>query len=185
MALHLCLIPSSQCSSKIERAGRTSKDGMALSRVSRFYKSNQISSWFSSMTMKGNTYHIYKQDLSELDMFSRLPVWVALLEQKIGWKVEDDDYVFPYIAPNGILHPKKALSHDQVQCLLMEFCQGAGLVKNFTTHCLRRGGAQHRFIHAPIGKRWSLTVIWWWGRWAEGEQVSCKIIGICCYSSKG
>jgi hypothetical protein len=168
-ALHLCLIPSSLYSLKIERAGRTSKDGMALSRVSRFYKSNQINNRFSSMTMKGNTYHIYKQDLSELDMFSRLPVWVALLEQKIGRKVEDDDYVFPYIAPNGILHPKKALSHDQVQCLLTEFCQGAGLVKNFTTHCLRRGGAQYRFIHAPIGKRWSLTIIRWWGGWAEGK----------------
>lgn len=37
--------------------------------------------------------------------------------------------------------------------------------------CLRRGGSQYRFMYAPIGKRWSLSIIRWWGGWAAGEQV--------------
>jgi hypothetical protein len=26
-------------------------------------------------------------------------------------------------------------------------------------------------MKAPIGQRWSLTIVRWWGGWAEGEQV--------------
>jgi hypothetical protein len=47
--------------------------------------------------------------------------------------------------------------------------KGAG---TFTTHCFRRGGAQYRFMYAPIGEHWSLARIRWWGGWAEGEHVS-------------
>lgn len=27
-------------------------------------------------------------------------------------------------------------------------------------------------MFAPLGKRWPLTIIWWWGGWAVGEHVS-------------
>lgn len=65
------------------------------------------------------------------------------------------------------------MSHDIVQSLLMEFAVGAGLDIEITTHSLRRGGAQYRFMFAPLGQHWSLRVVQWWGGWAIGEKVSC------------
>lgn len=104
-------------------------------------------------------------------MFSYLTVWRKIYRQRLGREFEADDYVFPYIAPNGVIHSKKPMSHDLVQDYINEFASGANINKIFTTHCLRRGGSQYRFMFAPIGKRWSLSIIRWWGGWAEGEQV--------------
>ena len=52
--------------------------------------------------------------------------------------------------------------------------QKAGIdgAEHFTTHCFRRGGAQYRFMFAPVGQRWTLARIRWWGGWAQGEHVS-------------
>ncbi|KAK7059511.1 hypothetical protein R3P38DRAFT_2758932 [Favolaschia claudopus] len=65
---------------------------------------------------------------------------------------------------------KKPMTHDHAQELINKFALGAKINKTFTTHCLRRGGSQYRFMFAPIGKRWSLSIIRWWGGWAVGEQ---------------
>ena len=104
-------------------------------------------------------------------MSTHLPRWKALLEAQIGRKLEADDFLFPYIAPNGLIHIKRAMSYSSLQALLTKFSQGAGVEKHYTTHCFRRGGAQYRFMFAPIGKRWSLSRIRWWGGWAVGEHV--------------
>ncbi|KAJ7269579.1 hypothetical protein C8J57DRAFT_1322398 [Mycena rebaudengoi] len=61
--------------------------------------------------------------------------------------------------PNGTIHSKKPMPHDTAQDLINEFTAGAMIDKIFTTHCLRRGGAQYRFMFAPIGKRWSLSIV--------------------------
>lgn len=98
--------------------------------------------------------------------------WITFLEARLGRKLEDDDFIFPYLAPNGALHPKRSMSYDTVQNILTEFSVGAGLKALYTTHCFRRGGAQYRFMHAPLGKRWSLSTVRWWGGWAVGEHVS-------------
>jgi hypothetical protein len=45
----------------------------------------------------------------------------------------------------------------------------AGLKGRYTSHCTRRGGAQHRFMFAK--RRWILTNLKWWGGWAPGESV--------------
>ena len=29
-------------------------------------------------------------------------------------------------------------------------------------------------MYAPVGERWSLAVVHWWGGWAEGENVSIQ-----------
>jgi hypothetical protein len=120
---------------------------------------------------KGNIYDIYEQDITEIDMSTHLPRWKALLEAGIGRELEADDFLFPYIAPNGVIHIKRAMSYSSLQVLLTKFSQGAGVEKHYTTHCFRRGGAQYRFMFAPIGKRWSLSRIRWWGGWAVGEHV--------------
>jgi hypothetical protein len=105
-------------------------------------------------------------------MYTHVLAWRKLYQSRLGRDFKPDDYVFPYIAPNGVIHPKKPMSHDLVQDYINEFAADAEIDKIFTTHCLRRGGAQYRFMFAPIGKRWSLSIIRWWGGWAEGEQVS-------------
>jgi hypothetical protein len=107
-------------------------------------------------------------------MSTHLPRWKAFLEAQIERKLEDDDFLFPYMAPNGIIHMKRAMSYTTLQILLTDFSRGAGVMTHFTTHSFRRGGAQYRFMFAPIGKRWSLSRIRWWGGWAVGEHVRRK-----------
>ncbi|KAF8199486.1 hypothetical protein BJ912DRAFT_921906 [Pholiota molesta] len=54
-----------------------------------------------------------------------------------------------------------------------QFTLGAiGLNKHFTMHSLQQGGAQYQLMFAPLGERWSLSIIHWWGGWAIGEQVN-------------
>ena len=122
--------------------------------------------------MSGNTYHIYEQNIHAMDMFMHLQRWMTVLEHQLGRSLEPDDHLFLYIPSNGLINPKQAMTHEVLQGLLSSFTQQAGLKKHYTTHCLRRGGAQYRFIYAPIGQRWSLMRIRWWGCWAEGEDVS-------------
>lgn len=76
---------------------------------------------------------------------------------------------------NGVVYPLEHISHDTVQNWLDEFTTQAGICHSrgsFSTHCFRRGGAQYRFMHAPVGERWALHVVRYWGGWAEGEHVS-------------
>ena len=106
-------------------------------------------------------------------MYMHLLRWIHVFEGAIGRPLEDDDYLFPYISPNGIINLKQEMTHDYVQGLINELAQGAGLEKYFTTHCLHCGGAQFRLMFAPIQERWTLTKVRWWGGWAEGKHVSC------------
>ncbi|KAF5320260.1 hypothetical protein D9611_011257 [Ephemerocybe angulata] len=118
------------------------------------------------------TYEIYEQpNHREIDMYTHLPRWLNYLSLRLGRPLQREDYVFPYIAPNGVVHPNTPISYDTVQNLLQEFASGAGLKKTLTTHCFRRGGAQYRFMYAPVAERWSLNAIQWWGGWAVGEGV--------------
>jgi len=129
--------------------------------------------WQSNVYLNlGNTYHIYEQTLKPIDMYTHLQSWIDILERELSRKLEPDDYLFPYISPIGVIHPKQAMTHEIVMQLLNEFSVGAGINKHFTTHSLRRGGAQYRFMYAPLGCRWALDRIRWWGGWAEGESVS-------------
>ncbi|KAF6742323.1 hypothetical protein DFP72DRAFT_769187, partial [Ephemerocybe angulata] len=60
------------------------------------------------------------------------------------------------------------------QKLITVMATNAGLTKaeTYPTHCFRRGGAQHHFMYAPEGQRWTMAHIRWWGGWAEKESVS-------------
>ncbi|KAF8572542.1 hypothetical protein K439DRAFT_1238495, partial [Ramaria rubella] len=89
-------------------------------------------------------------------------------------KLEPDDWLFPSVSSNGIVQIVTAMSREVVQNWIDEFIVGAGIDiarARLTTHCFRRGGAQYRFMYAPVGKRWTLATIRWWGGWAEGEHV--------------
>ncbi|TFK70514.1 hypothetical protein BDN72DRAFT_896416 [Pluteus cervinus] len=117
------------------------------------------------------TYHIYEQPEKEIDMYTHLLRWIGFLQIMLGRELNDDDYIFPHISPNGTIQPTQETTYDTVSNLFTEFCEGADLKKIHTTHSLRRGGPQHRFIHAPPSQRWSLHKSQWWGGWADHENV--------------
>jgi hypothetical protein len=120
----------------------------------------------------GNTYAIYEQpELHEIDMYYYVLTWLSFVESCLGHKLEPEDYIFPYMGVNGVLYPKKEMTHEMIQTYLTSFAARAGLSGHYTTHSLRRGGAQYRFMYAPLGKRWSLNMVRWWGGWAVGEHV--------------
>ncbi|KAF8071966.1 hypothetical protein FPV67DRAFT_1779081 [Lyophyllum atratum] len=125
----------------------------------------------SETSLESNHYNIYKQDVPAMDMYTHLLVWLHAYEEFLGRPLLPDEFVFPFISPNGTINPDREMSHDVIQKLISEFATGAGLLDIFTTHSFRRGGAQYRFIFAPFGKRWSLNIIRWWGGWAAGENV--------------
>ncbi|KAJ6579194.1 hypothetical protein DFH09DRAFT_913466 [Mycena vulgaris] len=127
---------------------------------------------FDNDSRESNRYNIYEQvETPEIDMYNHLLLWLKLYEARLGRKLEPEDYIFPYIAPNGVIHPTREMTLKGCQDLINEFSSGAGLTKSYTTHSFRRGGAQYRFMWAPLGKRWSLAIVRWWGGWASGEQV--------------
>lgn len=101
--------------------------------------------------------------------------WKKFLESYLGAELKPGDYLFPNIGTNGVIRTTQPMTYDMLQLLLTKFCAGAagtGVVKRYTTHSFRRGGAQYRFMFAPLGQRWSLNRVRWWGGWAVGEYVS-------------
>ncbi|KAG1895005.1 uncharacterized protein F5891DRAFT_984589 [Suillus fuscotomentosus] len=81
----------------------------------------------------------------------------------------------PEICTNGVVYPTDELSYDAVMKMLTWICTEAALASRYTSHCFRRGGARYCFMFVPLGQRWSLATIRWWGAWAEGESVDTLI----------
>jgi hypothetical protein len=67
----------------------------------------------------------------------------------------------------------EAMSRSGIETLLEQVISGSGVMQGrngkFTTHCFRRGGAQHRFMWAD--QKWSLKAVKWWGGWSSSENV--------------
>ncbi|KAI5982051.1 hypothetical protein EDD15DRAFT_2181820 [Pisolithus albus] len=123
--------------------------------------------------LRSNRYRIYpRPDMgSACDAFLRLVFWMKWVEfAHLGRPMSEEDFLFPAIGANGVLQPGEPLSHDTVQAWIDEAVAGAGIPGTFSTHCYRRGRAQYRFMFAPVGQRWMLARVRWWGGWAEGEH---------------
>jgi hypothetical protein len=102
--------------------------------------------------------------------------WLDFLEKKLlGRLLQPGDHIFPHLGANATVDPSQPVSADVIQQMIQSFTADSGIklgsTLNFTTHCFRRGGAQYRFIFAPIAQRWNLAAMRWWGGWAEGENV--------------
>lgn len=105
-------------------------------------------------------------------MHSKVREWVNLYEEQIlQRRLLPDEYLFPAFSSNGLVNSQKPMDHGVFNTYLNELTSDAGIEKTFSSHCFRRGGAQYRFAHCPIGERWSLSMIRWWGGWTDGEQV--------------
>jgi hypothetical protein len=119
--------------------------------------------------------------LPACDAFRWLTLWIRYLETvHYGRPLDLEDYIFPAMGANGIVQPREHISHDTVQSWINEATTGADICQasgggSFSTHCFRQGSAQYRFMYAPVGERWSLAVVQWWGGWAEGEHVCLTV----------
>ncbi|KAF8999021.1 hypothetical protein BDZ89DRAFT_1250452 [Hymenopellis radicata] len=122
---------------------------------------------------ESNTYEIFDQpDIPAINMYYHFQVWMMVLRAILQRDLRPDELVFPQINGNGLVYSQTEFSHSVIQKKIEVFFANAGLERDFTTHSFRRGGAQYRFMFAPIGQRWSLKIVRWWGGWAENEGVN-------------
>jgi integrase len=112
-------------------------------------------------------------------MYTSTLTWIDHYETHIlRRKLKPDEYIFPaFNSTWTALRPNEPCDSKAINSLINEMAAAAGIkgARTFTTHCFRRGGAQYRFMYAPIGERWSLARVRWWGGWAEGEHVRISI----------
>ncbi|KAG1888558.1 hypothetical protein F4604DRAFT_2023940 [Suillus subluteus] len=127
--------------------------------------------------LEGHEYEVYPQHQTpEICMFTHLRAWVKFFEEVLLRRpLEPDEFIFARVGANSVVYPSDELSYDSVMKMLTWMCKDVGLTARYTTHCFRRGGARYRFMFTPLGQRWSLATIRWWGAWAEGESVDTLI----------
>ncbi|KAH6888784.1 hypothetical protein BKA70DRAFT_1121444 [Coprinopsis sp. MPI-PUGE-AT-0042] len=111
-----------------------------------------------------------RPDEPSINAHRHIGPWIRFVELRIGRKLKPTKYVFPYIAPNGVIHPDRPCSYTFVSDLLSCFTKSASIKHAYTTHCFCCGGAQYRLQYAPEEKRWDLSTVQWWGGWAVGED---------------
>ncbi|THU82325.1 hypothetical protein K435DRAFT_766628 [Dendrothele bispora CBS 962.96] len=105
-------------------------------------------------------------------MYTHILNWIAHYETYFH-RLDDEDYIFPaFNATWTSFKRQEPISSKSINTLINETAEAAQVkgAGEFTTHCFRRGGAQYRFMYAPVGERWTLARIRWWGGWAEGEH---------------
>ncbi|KAJ7593936.1 hypothetical protein C8J56DRAFT_777258 [Mycena floridula] len=125
----------------------------------------------------GNRYEVYDQpDTPKIDLRPKLTRWMGFYRKHLLCNPpREEDYIFPYINTQGVTRPRETVSANTIQEYIDRFAVSGGLTDKYTTHSFRQGGAQYRFMFAPVGKRWSLAVIRWWGGWSAGEHVDTLI----------
>ncbi|KAF8877583.1 hypothetical protein CPB85DRAFT_1443541 [Mucidula mucida] len=123
-------------------------------------------------SLESNTYKIHQctslNEHAALDAYQAMTLWIRLYEFWIGCPLLPDELVFPVVSVNGVIHTQEQLSQNTIQALITKFASAAGLMRNFTTHSLYRGGAQFQFMWDKVGRRWSLHKVCWW---AAGLRV--------------
>jgi hypothetical protein len=123
----------------------------------------------------GHVYNIYsKPEDPAVDVYQHVLKWKNFLESHVlGRPIEDDNYMFPGLGANLTINPGEPSSYAFNRNLIKEVATAAGLHKanKYMTHCFRHSGAQYQFMFAPIGRRWAMARIRWWGGWATGERA--------------
>ncbi|KAG1845309.1 hypothetical protein DFJ58DRAFT_730899 [Suillus subalutaceus] len=103
--------------------------------------------------LRSNHYKIYpRPDMPACDNFFWTLVWIKWLELfHYARTLQPNDFVFPAMSANGVMHPGQPISHDTVQKWINESTAGAGIL---------------------VGQRWTLAKVRWWGGWAEGKHCT-------------
>ncbi|KAF9043721.1 hypothetical protein BDZ89DRAFT_1128077 [Hymenopellis radicata] len=93
-------------------------------------------------SLESNTYEIHQctssNEHAALDAYQAMTLWIRLYEFWIGRPLLPDELVFPVVSVNGVIHTQEQLSQNAIQALITKFASAAGLMRNFTTHSLRR-----------------------------------------------
>ena len=163
------------------RSARTGKSGSAKSNsctvsvsLPAWYDSILVLTW-NYFKFTGHWYMMYRQpDTPSIDAYEHLLTWLHFCELLLGRELQQDNYIFPSTSIKGTIDPLCPMTSNMVQKIITQFAKAAGIpsAKYFTTHCYQQGGVQYQFMFSPIGKRWTLAKIRWWGSWAESEKVS-------------
>ncbi|THU79784.1 hypothetical protein K435DRAFT_823833 [Dendrothele bispora CBS 962.96] len=127
--------------------------------------------------LNGHRYRIPSQPkIPAIDTKAHLEAWKGHYETHLLRRpLEPEDYIFPSILTNrksDHIHFSTPVLADSTKKKVNEFAAAAGLpgAGRYTTHCFRRGGAQYRFMYAPVGERWTLAMVRWWGGWSPNER---------------
>jgi len=130
---------------------------------------------WTSLHSPGNHYKIYLcPDMGRAcDPFFWVLFWMNWVKYvHLGQAMGAEDFLFPAVGASGVIQSGWPLSHDLVQKSIDAAVNGAKIPGKFSMHCFCHSGAQYRFMSTPLGERWSLQCVHFWGGWAEGEQVS-------------
>lgn len=109
-----------------------------------------------------NVYEIYPQlDEPHTCCVTKLLVFIRWIVMQQGRQLQPEEFLFHKLSIDDIIEPDKLFSVIQASNLLNKYAGDAGLMDHqynrLDTHCFRRGGAQHRFIHAQ--DPWSIKVV--------------------------
>ncbi|KAJ3845839.1 hypothetical protein EV368DRAFT_90008 [Lentinula lateritia] len=161
----------------LPRPGATPSDPPFIQINLRDRKNWQKKQAKNETQLNGNRYNLYPQKIHAICAQTHLSIWMEFCEEHIlRQQYEPDDYIFPTINANGVtFQSKQPITPEAVQKMIDNFTVAAGVPGAFTTHCFRHGGAQYRFMFAPIGEHWTLARIRWWGGWAPNEKCDTLI----------
>ena len=132
----------------------------------------------------GQSYALYRlHDEECVCAFKHINNWITKYKSMMNRDLLPEDHLFPKADENvSKIFFGEHMVYQTFMSTINKLISDCGIVPRnaagsvlgvFTSHCFRRGGAQHRFI---TGKsRWPLDVVKWWGGWGSGEDVNTII----------
>jgi integrase len=100
----------------------------------------------------GNLYNLYLAPPEEIAAcpFNALNRWFDFLKSRLKRDLHSEDYIFPSQAKNGLLDTTMRIQHPAFNAILKNVVKKCKFKDGmqYTLHCFRRGGAQHRHIYA-------------------------------------
>lgn len=132
----------------------------------------------------GQSYALYKlHDEECVCAFTHLTTWIMKYKSMLGRDLLPGDPLFPRadekvskisFGENMVYQTFMGTINKLISdCGIVPRNAAGSVLGMFTSHCFRRGGAQHRFITGKA--RWPLDVVKWWGGWGNGEDVNTII----------
>ncbi len=146
----------------------------------KFRKNNQ----FNSISRQ-DTWELHDSALEpQINACAKLEAWLTLYEagtceDGVQFEFDDDQFVFPKLTTTNThikVHPSTCHPEGHILKLLAEADLAIRICVNdehLSTHCLRRGGAQHRFFEAR--EKWTLTAVRIWGGWSKTERTNTLV----------
>lgn len=130
----------------------------------------------------GTNFDIHQRQVDSFeDVHKHLKAWFCY-QDELGLRPTKDSFLFPRMSlsarfKEGIqINFGAKMTNADFDNIIGKLCKLCGIEPSFrgfrySTHCLRRGGAQYRFMFAPRN-RMTLTDLKLWGGWAQNDGVN-------------